>query len=54
MKNNNNIQTSTADTSSRIEKVFAKQKAASRHCAYLSMDARIQSLDKLKKILLDN
>jgi len=52
MDNITNI--ATTDSTSRIEQVFAKQRAASRQDSYPELGKRLQNLEKLEKILLEN
>jgi len=42
------------ENSSRIEQVFARQRTASRQHPYPSLETRLQNLDKLQKVLLEN
>jgi coniferyl-aldehyde dehydrogenase len=51
---NNTTNTATTENTSRVDLVFAKQRAASRQQQYPSLETRLQSLDKLQKILLEN
>ena len=44
----------TAENSSRIDQVFARQRAASRQDPYPSLETRLQNLDKLQNLLLEN
>ena len=46
--------TTTTENTSRIQQVFTKQRAVSRRNPYPSLEARLQTLNKLQKILLEN
>ena len=51
----NNSTSSVANESlDRIDQVFTKQRKASRQDSYPSLETRLQNLDKLKEILLEN
>jgi coniferyl-aldehyde dehydrogenase len=52
MDNFTNI--AATDSTSRIGQVFAKQRAASRQDGYPDLGKRLQNLEKLEKILLEN
>jgi coniferyl-aldehyde dehydrogenase len=51
---NNNADAATSENISRIEEVFARQRAASRDSSYPDLQARLVSLGKLEKILQEN
>ena len=51
--NTNSDHVSNANLS-RIDQVFARQRVASRQHPYPSLETRLQNLDKLQKILLEN
>ena len=51
---NNTTNTAATDSTSRVDLIFAKQRSASRQQHYPSLEARLQNLDKLQKLLLDN
>jgi coniferyl-aldehyde dehydrogenase len=51
---NNTTNTATTENTSRVDLVFAKQRSASRQQHYPSLETRLQNLDKLQKILLEN
>jgi len=42
------------ESTSRMDQIFAKQRMASRQYAYPELESRLQNLDKLQKILLEN
>ena len=46
--------TANQDNTSRIQQVFDKQKAASRRNPYPDLETRLQNLDKLQTLLLEN
>ena len=46
--------TVSQDNTSRIQQVFDKQKAASRRNHYPDLETRLQNLDKLQTLLLEN
>lgn len=50
----NDIANTATESTSRVEHVFARQRAASRKQPYPDLETRFQNLDKLKKILLEN
>jgi coniferyl-aldehyde dehydrogenase len=54
MQMNDDSNTVNTESTSRVDQVFAKQRAASRQQPYPDLKARLQNLDKLKKILLEN
>ncbi len=51
---NNTTNTASTENTSRVDLVFAKQRSASRQQQYPSLETRLQNLDKLHKILLEN
>jgi coniferyl-aldehyde dehydrogenase len=51
---NNTNDTTATESTSRIEQVFAKQRTASRQDPYPDLETRLQNLDKLQSILLEN
>ena len=51
---NNSTNTAGNESSSRVEQVFTKQRAASRQDPYPDLETRLGNLDKLQKILLEN
>lgn len=51
---NNSTSTASTDNTSRVDLIFAKQRLASRQQHYPSLEARLQNLDKLQKLLLEN
>ncbi len=51
---NNSTNTAPTESTSRVDLVFAKQHEASRQHAYPSLDTRLENLDKLQKLLLEN
>jgi len=51
---NNTTNTATTENTSRVDLIFAKQRSASRQQHYPSLEARLQNLDKLQKLLLEN
>ena len=51
---NNSTNAASTENLSRIDQVFAKQRTASRQDPYPSLEARLQNLDKLQIILLEN
>ncbi len=51
---NNITNIAATDSTSRIEQVFARQRAASRQDSYPDLGKRLQNLAKLEKILLEN
>ena len=51
---NNTTNTASTESTSRIEQVFTRQRTATRQQAYPDLETRLQNLDKLHKILLEN
>jgi coniferyl-aldehyde dehydrogenase len=51
---NNITNVASSENLSHIDQVFAKQRMASRQDPYPSLEARLQNLDKLQKILHEN
>lgn len=51
---NNMESTTDTQSTSRIDRVFSKQRAASRQDPYPSLETRSQNLDKLQKIFSEN
>jgi len=51
---NNTTNTASTENTSRVDLVFAKQRSASRQQQYPSLETRLQNLDKLQKLLLEN
>ena len=51
---NNTTNTASTESTSRVDLIFAKQRSASRQQHYPSLETRLQNLDKLQKLLLEN
>ena len=51
---NDTTNTATTESTSRMEQVFTRQRTATRQQAYPELETRLQNLDKLHKILLEN
>jgi coniferyl-aldehyde dehydrogenase len=51
---NNSTSTASTDNTSRVDLIFEKQRLASRQQHYPSLEARLQNLDKLQKLLHEN
>jgi coniferyl-aldehyde dehydrogenase len=51
---NDTANAAATESTSRVETVFAKQRTASRQQHYPALETRLQNLDKLQKILLEN
>jgi len=51
---NNTASIASTENTSRVDQVFTRQRTASRQEAFLDLATRLQNLDKLKRVLLEN